>query len=97
MIQTDEDLAAEAGLGDRASFAEIVHRHGPVLYRYAWGMLHNHADAEDAVQEGLIRAWRGIAASAATPPCARGCSESSPGPPSTPADAVVRYRSTTRC
>lgn len=48
-------------MGDRASFTEIVHRHGPVLYRYAWGMLRDHGDAEDAVQEALIKAWRGIA------------------------------------
>lgn len=32
--------------------------HARLLYRIAYGVLRHHADAEDAVQEALQRAWR---------------------------------------
>jgi RNA polymerase sigma-70 factor (ECF subfamily) len=57
---SDEVLARRAGLGDRDAFAAIVNRHGPALYRYAIRLLDNPADAQDAVQEAFIGAWRGL-------------------------------------
>lgn len=54
----DKALATQAALGDRASYAELVRRYGPRLYRYAVRMLNSrHEDAEDAVQDALIDAW----------------------------------------
>jgi RNA polymerase sigma-70 factor (ECF subfamily) len=57
---SDEVLARRAGLGDREAFTAIVHRHGPALYRYAIRLLDSPADAQDAVQEAFIGAWRGL-------------------------------------
>ncbi len=56
----DEVLARRAGLGDRDAFTAIVHRHGPALYRYAIRLVDNPTDAQDAVQEAFIGAWRGL-------------------------------------
>ena len=54
----DKDLARQGALGDRFAFAEIFHRHGAAMFRYAVHMLDGDiADAEDAVQEALTQAW----------------------------------------
>lgn len=58
--QPDAELARRAGLGDRRAFASIVDRHGSAMFRFARRMLNNDHDAEDVVQEALIRAWRGL-------------------------------------
>jgi len=55
----DQVLARRAALGDRAAFADIVHRHGPGMFRYATTMLDgNTHDAEDGVQDALTKAWQ---------------------------------------
>lgn len=55
---TDDVLAVQAALGDRAAFAAIVRRHGPSIHRYALRMLDgDEQSAEDAVQEAFIDAW----------------------------------------
>lgn len=56
--RTDLALARRAALGDRPAFAEIFHRYGSGLYRYALRMLDGDSgDAEDAVQESFTNAW----------------------------------------
>ncbi|WP_380168886.1 RNA polymerase sigma factor [Jannaschia sp. R86511] len=56
---TDGALARRAALGDREAFAEIFHRHGEAMYRYAKGMLVGFPeDAEDVVQSALLKAWQ---------------------------------------
>ena len=50
-------VRAVAG-GDRDAFAALCRRHAPVLHRFATRMLGEPADAEDVVQETLLRFWR---------------------------------------
>lgn len=54
------ELLEAAAAGDAAAFDALV---GPLVesgYRLALSMLGGAADAEDAVQEATIKAWRGI-------------------------------------
>ena len=44
-----------------AAFAALAQRHGRFLYRVAFGLLGNQQDAEDAVQETLLKLYRGDA------------------------------------
>lgn len=41
-----------------ADFRALVETHGPVMYRQAYRLLGNRQDAEDAVQEALVRIWK---------------------------------------
>jgi RNA polymerase sigma-70 factor (ECF subfamily) len=56
--EEDGELAAAAAAGDRTAFEELVHRHGPALYRYARRMMRDENAVQDVVQETFIAAWR---------------------------------------
>jgi RNA polymerase sigma-70 factor (ECF subfamily) len=43
---------------DRAAFVAMVERHGEVLYRVALALLRHPEDAEDAVQNALLKLYR---------------------------------------
>jgi RNA polymerase sigma-70 factor (ECF subfamily) len=58
---TDAWLVTRCAAGDRGAFDELVGRHGPALYRFASRYCGARQDAEDAVQDGLLAAWRGAA------------------------------------
>jgi RNA polymerase sigma-70 factor (ECF subfamily) len=47
-----------AALADEPAFAAAVQRHRPELHRHCVRLLRSPADAEDALQETLLRAWR---------------------------------------
>lgn len=51
-------LATRAGEGDDDAFAVLVHRHSAPLLALAYHMLGTLPDAEEAVQDALISAWR---------------------------------------
>jgi len=44
--------------GDTAAFEELVRRYRQKLLRVARGLTHNHEDAQDAVQEAFLKAYR---------------------------------------
>lgn len=56
--ETDERaLMARVGAGDAAAFERIVERHMPMLHALAWRMLGDASEAEDVVQESLVKLW----------------------------------------
>lgn len=57
---SDNDLVRRANRGDAAALDELVNRHAPGLFSLALAMLRHRADAEDAVQETLLGAVRGL-------------------------------------
>jgi RNA polymerase sigma-70 factor (ECF subfamily) len=57
---TDVQLAARAAHGDRAAFECILRRHNRLLFRTARSVLKDDAEAEDALQEAYLRAWRAL-------------------------------------
>jgi RNA polymerase sigma-70 factor (ECF subfamily) len=55
----DEALLRRCADGDRAAFDALVDRHGDALFRFATRQCGRGRDAEDAIQDGLLAAWRG--------------------------------------
>jgi len=53
-------LLGLAFAGDRDAGSELFTGHVPALYRAALRVLGTHEDAEDAVQNGLLAAWRNL-------------------------------------
>src|SRR5512146_2648325 len=58
---SDEALVRRSGAGDRHAFELLVARHEASLYRFALRSCGGAREAEDAVQDGLLAAWRGAA------------------------------------
>lgn len=56
----DDALVAAAQKGDQTAFAEIVRRYQRAVYRVAWALTRNDADADDLAQEAFVRAWGAI-------------------------------------
>lgn len=56
----DSILVRAAQTGDVDAFEELVRRHQASVYRVALRILGSSADAQDAVQETFIRAWRAL-------------------------------------
>lgn len=54
---SDQDLLALAADGDRAAFEVVVVRHFPRLHRLAMRLTDSPSEAEEIVQEALLRLW----------------------------------------
>lgn len=57
---SDAALVYGAIRRDENAVREITTRNNQRLYRAAWSVLRNHADAEDAVQEGYLKAFTSL-------------------------------------
>jgi RNA polymerase sigma-70 factor (ECF subfamily) len=57
---TDLELVSRARRGDSAAFHDLLDRHASYLFGVAVSLMGNAADAEDAVQETLLGAFRGM-------------------------------------
>jgi RNA polymerase sigma-70 factor (ECF subfamily) len=60
MTVTDSELIARVRRGELDAYTELVSRHRLSLERYAHHLLGCREDAEDALQETLLRAYRAI-------------------------------------
>ena len=56
----DSDLLARAQRGDTAAYEEIVQRYQQMAFRTALVITGSAADAEDAAQEGFVKAYRAL-------------------------------------
>ncbi len=58
--ESDAQLAARFCGGDRSAFDLIVLRHQKDVYRLAWRITGDHAEADDLAQETFCRAWQAL-------------------------------------
>jgi RNA polymerase sigma-70 factor (ECF subfamily) len=56
----DAELAARAGQGEAAAFEALMRRHNRTLFRTARAILRDDAEAEDALQEAYLQAYRAL-------------------------------------
>jgi RNA polymerase sigma-70 factor (ECF subfamily) len=59
---SEDNLAIRCRTGDRAAFDEIVSRYKLRLFRFAYRILGDRSEAEDAVQETFLRVYKAIPA-----------------------------------
>jgi RNA polymerase sigma-70 factor (ECF subfamily) len=57
---TEDELVERARGGDATAFAALVRDHEEIAFRTAYLIARNAADAEDAAQVGLTKAWRAL-------------------------------------
>jgi RNA polymerase sigma-70 factor, ECF subfamily len=56
----ERELVLRARGGDMRAFEELVSPHRELMFRVAYLITRNPAEAEDAAQEALVKAWRGL-------------------------------------
>jgi RNA polymerase sigma-70 factor, ECF subfamily len=59
MMDANEREVYQAAIrGDRDAFEMIIRTHSRSLFAIAYGILQNREEAEDAVQDALVKAWK---------------------------------------
>ena len=58
--EEDSNLLARAQRGDAAAYEEIVQRYQQIAFRTAFVITGSAADAEDAAQDGFVKAYRAL-------------------------------------
>ena len=58
---SDAELVSLAAAGNDLAFAQIMRRYNRLLFRTARSILKSDDDAQDALQEAYLRAWRALA------------------------------------
>ena len=58
--RSEATLRAHAQAGDGDAYAELVRAHQDIAFRTAMLITRDAAEAEDAAQEGFMRAWRAL-------------------------------------
>src|ERR1700746_1613213 len=59
MMDANEREVYRAAIhGDREAFEMIIRTHSRPLFAIAYGILQNAQEAEDAVQDALVKAWK---------------------------------------
>ena len=56
----EHDLVRRARAGDTMAFADLVRAHQAVAHRAAYLITRSAEDAEEAVQDGMVKAWRAL-------------------------------------
>ena len=56
----ERELVLRAQRGDPRAYEELVAPHEEIAFRVAYVITRNAADAEDAVQDALVKAWRAL-------------------------------------
>lgn len=56
----DAELAARIAARDQGAFTLLMRRHNQLLFRTARSILHDDTEAEEAVQDAYLQAWRAI-------------------------------------
>jgi RNA polymerase sigma-70 factor (ECF subfamily) len=56
----ERELVVRAQRGDARAFEELVSPHRELVFRVAYLITRNPSDAEDATQDALVKAWRGL-------------------------------------
>src|SRR4029077_3139300 len=58
MEASEREFYRAAIHGDREAFEMIIRTQSRALFAIAYGIVQNRADAEDIVQESLVKAWK---------------------------------------
>jgi RNA polymerase sigma factor (sigma-70 family) len=56
----ENDLIRRAKRGDKHAYEELVHAYQGIAFRTAYVLAGNGADAEEAAQDGFVKAWRAL-------------------------------------
>jgi RNA polymerase sigma factor (sigma-70 family) len=56
----EDDLIQRAKRGDKHAYEELVYAYQGIAFRTAYVLAGNSADAEEAAQDGFVKAWRAL-------------------------------------